>query len=77
MRSLAWCNASAEDRIEKFTAPQEEMLIFIGPEGGFSDNEVEQAKKAGVNLSSISSSRLRTETAALVACHSVAFINKS
>lgn len=74
---LAWCNANEEDRIEQFAKPKEDVLIFIGPEGGFSDSEVEQAKQSGVVLASISASRLRTETAALVACHSVAFINKS
>ncbi len=74
---LAWCNATEEDRIEKFAEAREDLIIFIGPEGGFSDREIEEAGDAGVELVSISSSRLRTETAALVACHSVAFINKS
>ncbi len=73
---LAWCNASFEERIEEFATPNEDLLIFIGPEGGFSNREIEEAKTAGVILVSISSSRLRTETAAIVACHSVAFINK-
>lgn len=74
---LAWCSASAKERIEKFTEANEDLLIFIGPEGGFSKHEIEEARKTGVKLVSISSSRLRTETAAIVACHSVAFINKT
>lgn len=74
---LAWCNATEEDRIEKFAEAKEDILIFIGPEGGFSEREIEEARNVDVELVSISSSRLRTETAAIVACHSVAFINKS
>ncbi len=74
---LAWCEATKENRIDNFVKPKEDILVFIGPEGGFSDNEVKQAKDAAVNLVSISDSRLRTETAAIVACHSIAFINKS
>lgn len=74
---LAWCSATEDMRIETFIEPEEDVLIFIGPEGGFSPNEIEEAKDLGVSLVSISSSRLRTETAAIVACHSLAFINKS
>lgn len=74
---LAWCNATEEDRIEKFAETKEDIIIFIGPEGGFSEREIEEARNADVELVSISSSRLRTETAAMVACHSLAFINKS
>ncbi len=73
---LAWCNASPDNRIESNLNAGEDVLILIGPEGGFSDAEIDLAKERGVSLVSISSSRLRTETAALVACHSVAFINK-
>ena len=74
---LAWCKANAEDRLESSATKGEDVLLFIGPEGGFSEKEIEEAVKAKVGLVSISGSRLRTETAALVACHSVAMINKS
>lgn len=74
---IAWCEAEEGDRLEKYLTPKEKALILIGPEGGFSADEVEQAKKFGFQAVSISKSRLRTETAALVACHSVAFINQN
>lgn len=74
---LAYCKASSDDRIETVINPGDDLLIFIGPEGGFSDNEIEKAREQQVSLVSISGSRLRTETAALVACHSIAFINKT
>ncbi|MFB6342152.1 16S rRNA (uracil(1498)-N(3))-methyltransferase [Saccharicrinis sp. FJH62] len=47
------------------------ITILIGPEGDFSPEEVEQAIKSGFSPLSLGNSRLRTETAAVVACHSV------
>lgn len=74
---IAWCEAKPEERMEKHLSKGEKALILIGPEGGFSSTEIEAAKDQGFQAISISQSRLRTETAALVACHSVAFINQS
>jgi 16S rRNA (uracil1498-N3)-methyltransferase len=76
VKLIAWCEADVDDRIEKYIKEKSEVLVMIGPEGGFSPDEIEQAKDKGFIPVSISQSRLRTETAALVACHSVAFINK-
>ncbi len=44
-------------------------LVLIGPEGDFSPLEIEMALKAGFKPISLGPSRLRTETAALVAVH--------
>lgn len=44
-------------------------LVLIGPEGDFSISEVEEALKSGFQPISLGESRLRTETAALVAVH--------
>jgi 16S rRNA (uracil1498-N3)-methyltransferase len=44
------------------------VVVCIGPEGGFSDEEVARAKGAGFEPVSLGARRLRTETAALVAC---------
>jgi 16S rRNA (uracil1498-N3)-methyltransferase len=41
-------------------------LILVGPEGGFSDIEVEQCLAAGFSPISLGERRLRTETAAIV-----------
>ncbi len=73
---IAWCEASTDERIEQMVIPEEKVLILIGPEGGFSPAEIQEAKENGFIPVSISRSRLRTETAAIVACHSVAIINK-
>lgn len=45
------------------------LLTCIGPEGDFSKPEVEQALNSGFQSISLGPSRLRTETAALVAVH--------
>ncbi|MFH0820611.1 MAG: RsmE family RNA methyltransferase [Candidatus Peregrinibacteria bacterium] len=41
------------------------LQLFIGPEGGFSQKEVNAAKKAGIKIYSLGSRILRTETAAI------------
>ena len=46
-------------------------LILIGPEGDFSEEEVKMAIGHGFKPISLGDSRLRTETAALVACHTL------
>ena len=49
--------------------PDKDVQILIGPEGDFAPEEVEMAFKAGFKPISLGKSRLRTETAALVAVH--------
>ena len=44
------------------------IAVFIGPEGGFSIDEIERAKAAGAVSISLGSRILRTETAAVVTC---------
>ncbi len=44
------------------------ILLLIGPEGGFSDAEIGKSKEAGFVIASMGSRRLRTETAAIAAC---------
>lgn len=51
--------------------------ILIGPEGDFSSEEIELAKEMGWEPVSLGHSRLRTETAAIVACHTAALINEA
>jgi 16S rRNA (uracil1498-N3)-methyltransferase len=53
-----------------------EVIIMIGPEGDFDEEEVNQAIATGFNVVSLGNNRLRTETAALIACHTVQIINE-
>ena len=45
------------------------LLVAVGPEGDFSINEVKEAINQGFQPASLGNSRLRTETAALMAAH--------
>ena len=46
-------------------------LLLIGPEGGFSTQEIEQAQEAGFAPVTLGDNRLRTETAGVVACQMI------
>ena len=49
-------------------APQPRIgLVLIGPEGGFSDNEIKLARDAGLTFFGLGPRRLRAETAGLMA----------
>jgi 16S rRNA (uracil1498-N3)-methyltransferase len=53
--------------------PDQAITLFIGPEGGFTNEEVELAKKSGAITISLGSRVLRTETAGLVAISQVLY----
>jgi len=53
------------------------VLVFIGPEGGWSESELQEAQSAGVNSTSIGSTILRVETAAVVVCAAAALCRPS
>lgn len=55
--------------------PNQNYVLFIGPEGDFSLNEVELALQHQFGAVSLGKNRLRTETAAISACHSVSIKN--
>ncbi len=57
-----------------YTVP-EDATILIGPEGDFSPDEVELARENGFAVVSLGDNRLRTETAGVVAVHSLALMN--
>ena len=60
----------------KTMAPKKEKYaVLIGPEGDFSPDEMNWALAAGFEKVSLGPNRLRTETAALVAVHTLACIN--
>ena len=55
---------------------KKDVLLLIGPEGDFSPNEIALAEKSNFKKVSLGDSRLRTETAGIVACHSIALLNQ-
>lgn len=53
----------------------ENAIVLIGPEGDFSKGEIQLAYESGYKPVSLSKSRLRTETAGVVACEIINLIN--
>jgi 16S rRNA (uracil1498-N3)-methyltransferase len=51
------------------SAKKEDNLVLIGPEGDFTTEEVKLSTEYGFRKVSLGSSRLRTETAGIAACH--------
>ncbi|NQT84145.1 16S rRNA (uracil(1498)-N(3))-methyltransferase [bacterium] len=58
-------NPPIYDVLEEMGPAHKEVRIYIGPEGGFSREETEQAGKAGIRLASLGENILRTEMAAV------------
>ena len=56
--------------------PKRNYCVLIGPEGGYSSDEVEEAQKYEFQSISLGDSRLRTETAGIAACHILNIINE-
>ncbi|MDR0713301.1 MAG: 16S rRNA (uracil(1498)-N(3))-methyltransferase [Bacteroidales bacterium] len=73
---IAYCGETEKKSIRTVCLPGKSVAVAIGPEGDFSCNEIRQALSAGFQCVTLGKSRLRTETAGVVACHSVYFINE-
>lgn len=68
---IAHCHEGEKPLLRDMVRPGERALVLIGPEGDFSPEEVEEAVGRGFQPVSLGRSRLRTETAALVALHTL------
>ncbi|MFH4968227.1 16S rRNA (uracil(1498)-N(3))-methyltransferase [Gaetbulibacter sp. M240] len=73
---IAHCEEKDKKSLKEIIQPNTDVTILIGPEGDFSSREIESAIKNGFKPVTLGDTRLRTETAAIVACYSVAFINQ-
>lgn len=73
---IAHCEETDRKSLKQQLKPKQNITILIGPEGDFSTKEIELALLNKFIPVTLGATRLRTETAAIVACHSVAFINE-
>jgi 16S rRNA (uracil1498-N3)-methyltransferase len=73
---IAHCEETNKKSLKNELEINKDVLILIGPEGDFSVKEIQQALENHFIPVSLGSTRLRTETAAIVACHSVVFKNE-
>lgn len=76
LKCIAHCEETDKKSLKSVLKQNQKITILIGPEGDFSSEEIELAEQAGFIPVTLGESRLRTETAAVVACHSVAFVNE-
>ena len=73
---IAHCEETDKKSLKSILKPNTNITLLIGPEGDFSEKEIASAIENNFIPVSIGNTRLRTETAAIVACHSVVFINE-
>lgn len=73
---IAHCEETDKKSLKTEILPKTDITILIGPEGDFSSHEIKLALENGFQPVALGNTRLRTETAAIVACHSVAYSNE-
>ncbi|WP_298513280.1 16S rRNA (uracil(1498)-N(3))-methyltransferase [uncultured Kordia sp.] len=73
---IAHCEEDQKQSLKTALELQKDVTILIGPEGDFSEKEIALALQNNYVPVTLGETRLRTETAAIVACHSVVFLNE-
>jgi 16S rRNA (uracil1498-N3)-methyltransferase len=76
-RFIAYLGEGVKGSLKENYTVGKGVCIMIGPEGGFSPEEVKAAEAVQFIPVSLGNSRLRTETAGLVACHTINLLNES
>lgn len=73
---IAHCEKTNKKSLKTQIESQKDVTILIGPEGDFSTQEIDLAIQQNFIPVALGETRLRTETAAIVTCHSVAYTNE-
>ncbi|HEY5510805.1 MAG TPA: 16S rRNA (uracil(1498)-N(3))-methyltransferase [Prolixibacteraceae bacterium] len=73
---IAHCDAGEKRLFKDSLSTGKNVLVLIGPEGDFDSVEIKLALEQGYVPVSLGESRLRTETAGIVACHTVCLVNQ-
>lgn len=74
---IAHCTDTEKKLLQHHLVEHGKYTILIGPEGDFSSEEIGLALHQNFVPVSLGENRLRTETAAMVACHTVALCNST
>ena len=72
---IAHCEEQEKTQFHSLVTPKQSYTILIGPEGDFSTSEIKLALDKGFAPVALGNTRLRTETAGIVACHTAALLN--
>ena len=73
---IAHCEETDRKSLKKELKANQDITILIGPEGDFSVKEITMAIENKFIPVTLGATRLRTETAAIAACHTIALINE-
>jgi len=65
---IAWCDENNQRQLVDMPRQFSEMILLIGPEGDFSEEEIALARESGYTEVKLGDRRLRTETAGLYGC---------
>ena len=76
LQFIAHCEETHKKSLKEALKTNENVTLLIGPEGDFSEKEIALALENKFQPVTLGNTRLRTETAAVVACHSVIFFNE-
>jgi len=77
IKMIAHCAENSKQLIKNIYKLNHDALIMIGPEGDFRQDEINAAIASGFAPISLGENRLRTETAAFVACHTIHLLNQN
>jgi len=75
LKFVAHCHQGEKQELKRRVQADKDVVILIGPEGDFSKQEIDNALNKGFVPVSLGRNRLRTETAGIYACTTVAIIN--
>ena len=64
---IAHCKEVNKQHLSSYKLNSNSTTVLIGPEGGFTQKEIQNAEEKGFIAVTLGNNRLRTETAALVA----------
>lgn len=73
---IAHCEVGEKKHLFNIAPKQGSVVVMIGPEGDFSSSEIVKALSFGYSGVSLGNSRLRTETAGMVACEIISLVNE-
>ena len=75
--NIVCCHLDSSSRsLDENYIPGSNVVMLIGPEGGFSDDELKHFTGSGVRLVNLGPYRLRVETAAITACANIHLLHQ-
>jgi len=72
---IAHCEGLEKESLQSQCKTEDKIAILIGPEGDFTPNEIKKATAKNYLAITLGESRLRTETAGIIATHTISLVN--